>query len=104
MKHSTTHTLIATTEEIRQACDRGQFTCAVYLDLKKAFDTVNHRILLDKLNHYGVRGKENLWFKSFITGRKQFTTISNNIYPLKKIFCMVFHKVLYLDHYFSSYI
>ena len=43
----------------KEACDNGQFACGIYLDFKKAFDAVNHNILLDKLVHYGVTGIEN---------------------------------------------
>ena len=61
---------------IQQACDNGQYACGIYVDFKKAFDTVNHNILLDKLAHYGVRGTENNWFKTYLTNRKQHVTVS----------------------------
>ena len=57
--HSTNHTLITLTEEIRQYLDNGKFSCGVFIDLRKAFDTVNHEILLRKLEIYGVRGITN---------------------------------------------
>ena len=75
-KHSTTHALLSITDEIHEACDNGSYGCGVFLDLKKAFDTVNHKILLDKLNYYGIRDKTNDWFKSFLNEHLQFTTIN----------------------------
>ena len=74
--HSTTHALLSITEEIREACDNESYVCGAFLDLKKAFDTVNQKILLDKLNYYGIRGKTKDWFKSFLNERLQFTTIN----------------------------
>ena len=76
--HSTTHALLEITEKIKQACDSGKYACGVFLDLQKAFDTVNHDILLKKLNHYGIRGIANNWFCSFLSGRMQFTSINKS--------------------------
>ena len=69
--HSTNHAIITITEKIRKAIDNGENTCSVFLDLQKAFDTVDHEILLSKLEHYGIRGVRLKWFKTFLTQRHQ---------------------------------
>ena len=53
------------TEKIKESIDNGKFGCGIFIDLRKAFDTVNHDILLIKLEHYGIRGSMLNWFKSF---------------------------------------
>ena len=60
------------TEKIKESIDNGNYGCGIFIDLKKAFDTVNHKILLMKLEHYGVRGSSLKWFESYLTDRKQF--------------------------------
>ena len=74
-KHSTNHALIEITENIRKCLDNGEYACGVFVDLQKAFDTVNHNILLNKLEHYGVRGVALNWFRSYLHDRKQFVSI-----------------------------
>ena len=61
--------------------DNKLFMCGIFLDFKKAFDTVDHSILLSKLYHYGIRGPVNEWFSSYLDGRVQTTQIGkqNNI-------------------------
>ena len=75
-KYSTNHALISLTEQIREALDPGKLVCGVFIDLQKAFDTVDHHIILKKLEFYGVRGLSNDWFRSYLTDRYQFTSIN----------------------------
>ena len=74
-KCSTNHALIQITESIRNSIDNNEFGCGIFIDLKKAFYTVNYSILLSKLNHYGVRGKAYDWFQSYLPNREQFVSI-----------------------------
>ena len=59
-------------DKISAAIDHRKFTAGIFLDLAKAFDTVNHDILLNKLKHYGVRGLALEWIKSYFTNRQQY--------------------------------
>ena len=65
------------------------FSCGVFIDLKKAFDTVNHNLLLDKLNYYGFRGIVNQWFSSYLSNRTQTTEIGSHISSKLNINCGV---------------
>ena len=71
-KCSTNHAMIQITESIRNSIDHNEFGCGIFIDLKKAIDTVNHFIILSKLNHYGVRGKAYDWFQSYLSNRKRY--------------------------------
>ena len=62
-KHSTQHAILDIVNTILQNKDNGKFSCGVFIDLKKAFDIVNHEILLAKLENYGIRGVINSWFR-----------------------------------------
>ena len=63
-------------EDIRKTIDNNKFAVGVFIVLQKAFDTVDHDILLKKLHHYGIRGLANRWFRSYLTNRKQFVSIN----------------------------
>ena len=71
--HSTSHALIDVVEYIYKSLNDNEFVFGVYIDLKKAFDTVDHDILLAKLEHYGIRGNALKWFESYLSNRQQYT-------------------------------
>ena len=74
-RHSVNHALVQITESIRNILDGGDFACGVFIDLQKAFDTVNHHILTSKMEFYGIRGIANSWFQSYLSQRTQFVSI-----------------------------
>ena len=74
--HSTSLALIEALNEIYLKLDEGKFVLGVFLDLKKAFDTIDHKILLSKLEHYGLRGVASNWLCSYLSNRKQFTFVN----------------------------
>ena len=76
---STQHALIDIVDRIHKNMDKKEITCGVFIDLKKAFDTVNHSILLKKLYHYGIRGIVHDWFASYLGDRFQTTAIGDYI-------------------------
>ena len=88
-KHSTEHALIEIVDQIRLSIDNNQLTCGIFIDLSKAFDTVNHDILLSKLEHYGIRGNALDLFKSYLRDRKQFTVLEGKNSKTSSIDCGV---------------
>ena len=73
-KRSTNYALIDLVEEVRHTLDENKTTAGVFLDLRKAFDTINHDILMKKLHFYGVRGVPYQWISSYLKNRMQFVT------------------------------
>ena len=88
-KFSSSHASINFTENIRQTLDEGYIRCSIFVDLQKAFDTVDHEILLSKLYYYGIWGISNNWFKSYLSNRKQFVSINGYDSGLAEINCGV---------------
>ena len=76
-RHSTTMAVLSLAESIQNAIDQHKTTIGVYLDLSKAFDTVNHEILISKLEHYGIRGVPLQWFKNYLSNRLQYVQIKD---------------------------
>ena len=88
-QHSTQHALIAIIEKIRANLDNKTFSAAVFIDLEKAFDTVNHDILLSKLDHYGISQNANNWVRSYLSNREQNVSLNGVVSSNKKITCGV---------------
>ena len=75
-KYSTVHALNSLKENIKKNLYEGNIGSGIFVDLQKAFDTIEHEILLSKLEHYGIRGLANEWVKSYLSNRKQYVSIS----------------------------
>ena len=88
-KHSTQQAIITLVNKITSSLDTGDLVIGVFLDLKKAFDTVDHKILLDKMHAYGIRGNILRWFRSYLTNRSQFVSYDGRQSEIQSITCGV---------------
>ena len=88
-RYSTSLALIELTDNLYFQLDKREVLAGIYLDLQKAFDTVNHDILLYKLSNYGVRGHVLEWFSSYLTDRQQFVSILDVHSTVGKLHCGV---------------
>ena len=79
---STGTSVLEETNERIKNIDKSLLNGVIFLDLKKAFDTMDHAILLQKLEFYGVRFQILAWFKSYLTGRKQKTLVDGELSDL----------------------
>ena len=70
-QHSTSHALNYSIDKIKQSIEKGDHVLGIFIDLSKAFDTIDHKILINKLNHYGVRGNTLSLIESYLSNRKQ---------------------------------
>ena len=87
--HSVATCLLKFTGDWHLNMDKGQYTAMIFVDLKKAFDTVNHEILRKKLKKYGVISSENAWFASYLYKRMQFCRVNGVSSGLDDINCGV---------------
>ena len=97
--HSTTHVIFQITDKIQNPIENKVFSCGIFLDLTKAFDTVDHNILIRKLEYYGIRGLSGDWFRWYLTNRYQM-----NLFQLKilthnrSLSLVVYQKDRFWDH------
>ena len=75
--HSTEHAIVQLVDQILESFEYNKYTLGVFIDLSKAFDTVDHSILLKKLELYGVTNRNHSWFKNYLSNRKQFIQIND---------------------------
>ena len=87
--HSTFMALVILLEKITEALDNLEFAICILIDFRKAFDTVEHNILLQKLYHYGIRGNALQWFNSYLSNRYQYVNYNNTSSDMKLITCGV---------------
>ena len=87
--HSVYMSLNILVDKIITSLNNGDYTIGLFLDFKKAFDTINHGILINKLEMYGIRGTANKWIESYLTDRYQFVEYDRVSSSKKKIICGV---------------
>ena len=86
---STVHAAAELVEQISSAIDSQSCCAGVFIDLKKAFDTVDHELLVEKLNVYGIRGVANKWLQNYLANRKQYVVINDDCSDLLDMTCGV---------------
>ena len=84
-KYSTKHALIESIDYIREAIDQNNYVAGIFFDISKAFDALDHEILLSKLHNYGIRGSMYDWVKSYLSHRSQFTVINKTASSFSKL-------------------
>ena len=83
--HSCEHALLTAQNNLLSALNRKEVAILLLIDFSKAFDMIDHEILLRKLNHYGVRSKALDWFKSYLTDRCQYVSVNDSKSPIGKL-------------------
>ena len=85
--HSTSQAIAEIADNLRNAIDNNLYSCGVFLDFSKAFDTVNHTILLKKMERYGIRGVPLQFFASYLTNRQQYVQMGNTVSSKQTMTC-----------------
>ena len=81
--------LLEATDSWAYDIDNGKINGVIFLDLKKAFDTADHQILLSKLNYYGIHGKSFKWFHSYLENRTQKCSVNGSLSNSYSLTCGV---------------
>ena len=76
--HSTALALVEITDRISKALDENKTVCGLFIDFSKAFDTVDHQILLEKLEYYGIKNTAHAWFSDYLSNRMQYVEIDGH--------------------------
>ena len=88
-KHTTSMAVLDFVKNISDAIDNDKVTLGIFMDLSKAFDTIDHNILLNKLYHYGFRGISHAWFSDYLSNRKQYVQYKNVVSSNENVTCGV---------------
>lgn len=86
---STSSALIELIDNITRAIDEKEITVGIFIDLKKAFDTIDHKLLIKKLEYYGVRGVASSWIESYLFNRQQYVKFNGTNSIFSKVLCGV---------------
>ena len=77
LNNSSEHSILQLVNDVSSSFERGEYTIEIFLGLPKAFDTLDHEILISKLKYYGIKGKTLKWLKSYLSERKQCISYSD---------------------------
>ena len=99
--HSTFMALIILVENLVNALDNGKCAVGIFLDFQKAFDTVDHGILLDKLYCYGIRGIAHEWFISYLSSHQQSVMYNGHESEFKMMRCGAQYFLLMIPIFFA---
>ena len=99
-KHSTEHAILQLIDQVNNSFEKNQFTLGIFIELSKAFDTADYKILISKLKNYDVRGNNFKWFESYLNNCKQFIAYNNKYTSFETIACGVPQGSILGPYYF----